>query len=435
MGSLVGAGAGQKICAFPPQPEPKSAIGCTIMAPPLAVAEAASVSSLINNGASVSHPGTGALVAGWRGQSAMRKGGLGSATATVDGGVVGALVVVNAVGDIFTLEGESLTGGPPIPGPPQGAPRPMQATTLVAVATDLAFSRTDLQRLAVRAHDAIGACVRPAHTRYDGDVVFAVSCGSAAGSIDAAMEATFHAVGAAIEAAVRHATSVPGAPAIEDRAGEPEQVTLPLNGDAAAPPVTGGDASPEDGSGPERLARLAAEAAGCTQCRLSEARTQVVFGIGDPEADLMFVGEAPGQREDELGEPFVGRSGQLLDQLLGEIGLRRADVYIANVVKCRPPGNRDPRQDEIDACKGYLREQLRLIDPKVVVTLGNFASKLLLNTTTGITRLRGQAYPWWNRRLVPTYHPAAALRGSARVLEEMRSDFLVASQLLESDPQ
>jgi uracil-DNA glycosylase family 4 len=173
----------------------------------------------------------------------------------------------------------------------------------------------------------------------------------------------------------------------------------------------------------ERFNELRTETLACTACRLSEGRTQVVFGDGNPEADVVFVGEAPGQREDEQGVPFVGRSGQLLDQLLGEVGLERRDVYIANVVKCRPPNNRDPRPDEIEACKGYLSEQLQLINPKVVVTLGNFSSKLLLKTETGITRVRGMAYEWWGRYLVPTFHPAAALRGSAQVLEDMRYDF------------
>ena len=171
------------------------------------------------------------------------------------------------------------------------------------------------------------------------------------------------------------------------------------------------------------LKDLRATALSCTACRLADERTNVVFGDGDPKADVVFVGEAPGQREDEQGVPFVGPSGKLLDRLLGEINLERSDVYIANVVKCRPPRNRDPRPDEIETCKGYLREQLRLIDPRVVVTLGNFSSKLLLNTDTGITRLRGTAYQWWGRYLVPTFHPAAALRGSAQVLEDMRYDF------------
>jgi DNA polymerase len=171
------------------------------------------------------------------------------------------------------------------------------------------------------------------------------------------------------------------------------------------------------------LHALEQEALGCTRCRLAESRTHVVFGAGAPDADVMIIGEGPGQREDEQGLPFVGPSGRLLEQLLGEIGLQRSDVYIGNVVKCRPPSNRDPRQDEIDECKGYLRAQLTLVDPEVVLTLGNFSSKLLLRTETGITRLRGHAYPWWGRHLVPTFHPAAALRGSARVLEEMRYDF------------
>ena len=138
------------------------------------------------------------------------------------------------------------------------------------------------------------------------------------------------------------------------------------------------------------LEAVAAEAAGCTRCRLHQSRTQVVFGEGDPHADLMFVGEAPGFHEDRQGVPFVGPSGQLLNRLLEGIGLRRQDVYIANVVKSRPPGNRDPQPDEIAACRPWLDAQIRLIDPKVVVTLGNFAARTLLETTTGITRLRGR---------------------------------------------
>lgn len=185
----------------------------------------------------------------------------------------------------------------------------------------------------------------------------------------------------------------------------------------------------------EKLEILAAEVAECVACRLAETRTNVVFGAGNPDADVMFVGEGPGQREDEQGLPFVGRSGELLEQLLGEIGLARDDVYIGNVVKCRPPKNRDPRPDEIESCKGYLRSQLQLIQPKVVVTLGNFASKLLLRTDTGITRLRGTAHEWWGRFLVPTYHPAAALRGSARVLGEMREDFGTVQAIIEGKLQ
>lgn len=179
------------------------------------------------------------------------------------------------------------------------------------------------------------------------------------------------------------------------------------------------------------LEELTVRASVCTICPLSENRTNVVFGSGNPDADVIFVGEGPGQQEDEQGIPFVGRSGRLLEELLGEIGLRRDDVYIANVVKCRPPNNRDPRPEEIEACKGYLRTQLELIQPRVAVTLGNFASKLLLRTDTGITRLRGNAYEWWGRLLVPTFHPAAALRGSARVLSEMRQDFQIVREIID----
>ena len=173
----------------------------------------------------------------------------------------------------------------------------------------------------------------------------------------------------------------------------------------------------------------------CTACRLSETRTNVVFGVGDFGADLMFVGEAPGQNEDLQGEPFVGAAGKLLDELLAEIGISREEVYIANVLKCRPPGNRDPRPDEIDSCKGYLREQIRMISPRVVMTLGNFATKLLLRTETGITRLRGQRFDWWlGSTLVPTFHPAAALRGRPQVREQMGSDFETVRQILSEPP-
>jgi uracil-DNA glycosylase family 4 len=187
---------------------------------------------------------------------------------------------------------------------------------------------------------------------------------------------------------------------------------------------------------PSELEAVAAEAAGCTRCRLHESRTQVVFGQGDPRADLMFVGEAPGFHEDRQGVPFVGPSGQLLNRLLEGIGLRREDVYICNVVKSRPPQNRDPQPDEIAACRPWLDAQIRLVDPKVVVTLGNFAAKTLLETSTGITRLRGQTYPFQGRVLLPTFHPAAALHAQGRrtagpsPLEAMEGDFRVLAELL-----
>ena len=159
-----------------------------------------------------------------------------------------------------------------------------------------------------------------------------------------------------------------------------------------------------------------------------------MFGCGNPRADLMLVGEAPGFHEDRQGEPFVGRSGQLLDRMLKGIGLRRDEVYITNSVKCRPPNNRDPKPDEIKACRSYLDEQVRLVDPKVVLTLGNFASKTLLDTTTGITRLRGRTYPWQGRTLVPTFHPAAALRAMERPdspqMAGLEEDFQTVARLM-----
>ena len=181
------------------------------------------------------------------------------------------------------------------------------------------------------------------------------------------------------------------------------------------------------------LAEAAAEASTCPKCRLAESRTQVVFGVGDPAADLLFIGEAPGFHEDKQGEPFVGAAGQLLTRMLGEIGLRREDVYIANILKCRPPGNRDPLPDEIDACTPWLIEQLSIIQPMVVTTLGNFATKFVLNTTQGITRLRGQTFPWHGRTVIPTFHPAAILHGGGEgstQFQLLREDFALIERTL-----
>jgi DNA polymerase len=182
------------------------------------------------------------------------------------------------------------------------------------------------------------------------------------------------------------------------------------------------------------LAEAAAEAATCTKCRLAEGRTQVVFGVGNPEAELMFIGEAPGFHEDRQGEPFVGAAGQLLTRMLGEIGLRRLDVYIGNILKCRPPGNRDPLTDEIETCTPWLVEQISLIQPRIVTTLGNFATKFVLNTQQGITRLRGQTFPWHGRIVIPTFHPAAILHGGgegSRQFEQLREDFQLIERTLE----
>jgi len=179
------------------------------------------------------------------------------------------------------------------------------------------------------------------------------------------------------------------------------------------------------------LAEVAAEAANCTRCRLAEGRKNVVFGMGNPEAHLMFVGEGPGAEEDRQGLPFVGRSGQLLDRLMRqELGLTREHCYICNVVRCRPPGNRDPLPDEIEACSPFLESTIEIVSPRVVMTLGNFATRRLLGTSEGISRLRGRSYPFRNAQLVPTYHPAAALRGGGDIVAEMRADFVRAKLLL-----
>lgn len=173
------------------------------------------------------------------------------------------------------------------------------------------------------------------------------------------------------------------------------------------------------------------EASTCTRCGLADGRTQVVWGVGSPDADLMFVGEGPGRDEDLAGEPFVGRSGKLLDRLmLEELGMDRSQCYIANVVLCRPPQNRDPKPDEVEACRPWLDAKLELIAPSVVVTLGNFATKLLLETNEGITRLRGQAYPFRGGHVVPTFHPSAALRSGGAVVAQMRADLVRAKRLL-----
>ncbi len=183
----------------------------------------------------------------------------------------------------------------------------------------------------------------------------------------------------------------------------------------------------------ERLVELYKQVQGCTKCPLHETRTKAVFGAGNADAELMFVGEAPGAEEDRQGLPFVGRAGQLLNQLLEEIGLSREDVFIANVLKSRPPGNRDPQPSEIAACEPYLFEQVGLIEPKVVCTLGNFSTKLLTGSPTGITKVRGtpQVHELGGRMvfLLPLFHPAAALRTPA-VKETLRADFATIPELL-----
>ena len=187
----------------------------------------------------------------------------------------------------------------------------------------------------------------------------------------------------------------------------------------------------------EALVELFKEVKDCTRCPLHETRTKAVFGAGNADAGLMFVGEAPGAEEDRQGLPFVGRAGQLLNQMLEGIGFSREDVFIANVLKSRPPGNRDPQPLEIEACRPYLFEQVRLIEPKVVCTLGNFATKLLSGNPAGITRVRGtpQVHELGGRTvfLLPLFHPAAALRTPA-VRETLQADIELLPQLLAGPP-
>jgi uracil-DNA glycosylase family 4 len=194
----------------------------------------------------------------------------------------------------------------------------------------------------------------------------------------------------------------------------------------------------------EDLIDLYKTVSSCERCPLAEGRTNPVFGMGNSDADIMFVGEAPGFHEDQQGKPFVGRAGQLLDTLLAEIGLtRRDDVWICNVLKCRPPGNRDPMPDEIETCKPYLYKQIELIEPKVICTLGNFATKLLSGSQQGITRVHGkpQQREIEGRPVIlyPLFHPAAALR-TPSVQEELRADMarlpdLIAEHVAEPEEE
>ena len=189
---------------------------------------------------------------------------------------------------------------------------------------------------------------------------------------------------------------------------------------AAAPPLPAAEPEPvaaevseEAAARAAELAALAASAAGCTRCRLSEGRSKVVFGSGNPGADLMFIGEGPGAEEDRQGLPFVGPAGELLTRIIQAIEMRREDVYIANVVKCRPPGNRDPEPDEAAACRGFLEKQIELVRPRIIVALGKVAAQALLGNDSPIGRMRGQ---WFQVKGIPTmvtYHPAALLRNSA----------------------
>jgi uracil-DNA glycosylase len=183
------------------------------------------------------------------------------------------------------------------------------------------------------------------------------------------------------------------------------------------------------------IGSVRAEALGCTKCRLAEGRTQVVWADGNLDSEVLFIGEAPGFHEDQQGLPFVGAAGQLLDRLLAEVGLDRSTVAIVNVLKCRPPGNRDPLPDEIESCRPYLQAQLAYMQPRVIVTLGNFATRFILEQPIGITRARGQRF-WRNgSTVIPTFHPAAALRGGrfggTNPVDAMREDLNLVRKVLD----
>jgi DNA polymerase len=178
------------------------------------------------------------------------------------------------------------------------------------------------------------------------------------------------------------------------------------------------------------LTAIRADIGDCTRCKLHTlGRRQVVFGVGNPNADLMFVGEAPGADEDIQGEPFVGRAGQLLTKIIEAIGLSRSDVYIANVIKCRPPQNRNPEQDEVDTCEPFLFRQVDVIQPKVIVALGTFAARALLRTLDPISRLRGRVFEYRGAKLIPTFHPAYLLRNPSSKREVWEDMKLVRSLL------
>jgi uracil-DNA glycosylase len=183
----------------------------------------------------------------------------------------------------------------------------------------------------------------------------------------------------------------------------------------------------------DALAAVRADIGDCTRCKLHTlGRRQIVFGVGNPAADLMFVGEAPGADEDVQGEPFVGRAGQLLTKIIEAIGLKREDVYIANVIKCRPPGNRNPEPDEVAQCEPFLFKQIEIIKPKVIVALGKFAAQTLLRTLDPISRLRGRVFEYRGAKLIPTFHPAYLLRNPSSK-REVWEDMKVVRSLLQSD--
>jgi uracil-DNA glycosylase family 4 len=212
-----------------------------------------------------------------------------------------------------------------------------------------------------------------------------------------------------------------------ERAPAPDSLVVSLSNHEPAAPVVF-SRSPADA-----LAAVRADIGDCTRCKLHTlGRSQIVFGVGNPDADLMFVGEAPGADEDVQGIPFVGRAGQLLTKIIEAIDLKREDVYIANVIKCRPPQNRNPEPDEVETCEPFLFQQIDIIKPKVIVALGKFAAQALLRTLDPISRLRGRVYHYRGAKLIPTFHPAYLLRNPSSK-REVWEDMKLVKRLLTSD--
>jgi uracil-DNA glycosylase family 4 len=218
-----------------------------------------------------------------------------------------------------------------------------------------------------------------------------------------------------------------------NRPAEPAvPIAAVVESEGAAAPATSVASSRFYKSSAEALVAVRTDIGDCTRCKLHAlGRRQIVFGVGNPDADLMFVGEAPGADEDIQGIPFVGRAGQLLTKIIEAINLQRDDVYIANVIKCRPPGNRNPEQDEVATCEPFLFRQIDIIKPKVIVALGTFAARALLRTLDPISRLRGRQYDYRDAKLIPTFHPAYLLRNPASK-REVWEDMKLVRRLLQS---
>ena len=213
----------------------------------------------------------------------------------------------------------------------------------------------------------------------------------------------------------------------------PPPTPVPLRGDVT--PAATRYSTSDRGCGSPGLLAIREDLGECTRCKLAGGRTKLVFGVGDPRAELMFVGEGPGADEDLQGEPFVGRAGQLLTKMIEAMGYRREEVYIANVVKCRPPGNRNPEPEEMDACEPFLRQQIAAVRPKVIVALGKIAAQALLRDTTPISRLRGRWSSYEGVRLMPTFHPAYLLRSPDEKKKAWEDLQLVMKELGKSVPR